>query len=912
MYARYVPPSKGSKPSSAPSSSPAAARSNPVLDSPAAAPSDGPSYARYVPPAKAVPTKPERPETEPSSSVMYFDDEPSPPKPKRKRDAEETRPQGAKKTKKTEEEKTPARVATMSAEPAGDVAPKKKKNRRKRKQRTRAAETDSDDSGDEAPRPEPAPAKATDDEEERAVTPEATKKDIKKEKQKKKKDKAKRREPESEPQSQPEAEVAPEPETTLEDASAPDGEGDVAMADADHDADDTEMLISQPEPIKEKKRRKEKKKKVVDMDSAEEQLQQEQEDARHKAVLERKAKSLKLAQEAAKDADDSDQEPEELHGLEPLPQPKVVEEEEVKPTYDTLPPWLANPIRVSQDTRAPFKDLGILPKAVRVLEQKGFPEAFAVQTAAIPLLLPTSKQRPGDVLVSAATGSGKTLAYALPIVRDISQGVVTRLRALVVLPTRELVKQAQEVFEVCARAFDGDERKRVRIGVAVGSQSIKSEQETLMSSESRYDPEAYQEILKQSQERRRQNTAFDDDDELLGEERDPRLGPWDGQVVDYSSTVDVLICTPGRLVEHIEQTPGFSLDYVRWLVVDEADKLLAQSFQGWLDLVMEKFKVDKFSARDFPDMAYSGVRKVILSATLTRDLSLLNQLALRRPQLIVLEGDSSAPIAEHTLPALLKEFAIRVHETNLKPLYLLDLLSGPYMQAALADTENKDAVDDAAESESSSDSSSSSSSDSDSSSDSSSSDSDSTSDSDSSDDEPAKPLKKSKLPHCLIFTKSNESALRLSRLLAILDDTLSAHISTLTSTTPTHIRRKTLRAFTTPSSPVRLIIASDLVARGIDIPKLGHVINYDLPASAAGYVHRVGRTARAGRAGCAWTLVGDEESGWFWGKIAKGQGVRRAQKVERTKIDEMSEERVKDYENALAKLGKEALEVRRR
>src|SRR5699024_9626777 len=105
MYARYVPPSKGSKPSSAPSSSPAAARSNPVLDSPTAAPSDGPSYARYVPPAKAVPTKAERPETEPSSTVMYFDDEPSPPKPKRKRDAEETRPQGAKKTKKTEEEK---------------------------------------------------------------------------------------------------------------------------------------------------------------------------------------------------------------------------------------------------------------------------------------------------------------------------------------------------------------------------------------------------------------------------------------------------------------------------------------------------------------------------------------------------------------------------------------------------------------------------------------------------------------------------------------------------------------------------------------------------------------------------------------------------------------------------------------
>jgi ATP-dependent RNA helicase DDX51/DBP6 len=145
-----------------------------------------------------------------------------------------------------------------------------------------------------------------------------------------------------------------------------------------------------------------------------------------------------------------------------------------------------------------------------------------------------------------------------------------------------------------------------------------------------------------------------------------------------------------------------------------------------------------------------------------------------------------------------------------------------------------------------------------------------------------------------------------------LDASLETQVSTLTSTTPTHIRRKILRAFTTSSSPVRLIIASDLVARGIDIPKLGHVINYDLPASVAGYVHRVGRTARAGRTGCAWTLVDDDESGWFWGKIAKNQGIRRAQRVERPRIDEMSEEKMKGYEDALAKLGKEALDLKRK
>jgi ATP-dependent RNA helicase DDX51/DBP6 len=138
-----------------------------------------------------------------------------------------------------------------------------------------------------------------------------------------------------------------------------------------------------------------------------------------------------------------------------------------------------------------------------------------------------------------------------------------------------------------------------------------------------------------------------------------------------------------------------------------------------------------------------------------------------------------------------------------------------------------------------------------------------------------------------------------------LDPSLESHIGTLTSTTPTHIRRKTLRAFSTPSSPIRLLVASDLVARGIDLPNLDHVINYDLPPSVAGYVHRVGRTARAGRSGCAWTLVGDDES-WFYNKIGKNAGIKRGQKMERTRIEEMDEKRVEEYEAALEKLGQEA------
>lgn len=630
----------------------------------------------------------------------------------------------------------------------------------------------------------------------------------------------------------------------------------------------------------------------VTMEDAQERSAKGDKTARHKTVLDRKIKSLQLADTARKQIDpaaekEDEDEPMEVHDLEPLPQPKLVSEETPNPTYETLPPWLSKPIHVSQSARKPFSELGLPQAAVEKLTREHYSDAFAVQTAAIPLLLPTSKRRSGDVLVSAPTGSGKTLAYALPIVRDISQDRVTRLRALVVLPTRDLVKQAQASFEQAARAFEGGDRRRVRIGVAMGSQTLKSEQETLIGREQRYDPAAY-EAIKAEQ-------AANHDPLDLFAEPDPRLGSWEGEVVDFVSKVDVLICTPGRLVEHIEQTPDY-LDYVRWLVVDEADKLLAQSYQGWLDTVLAKLSIDKFTRREFPDFDYKGPRKIILSATLTRDLSVLEQLKLQRPKLIVVDdGGAAQKVAEHSLPTELEEYAIRVHDTQLRPLYLLDLLQN-HMKGSVEDPDMVDAASEAT---------------SDASSDGSDTSSDA-SDSDSDDEKPPASKSKStskpktKPPISLIFTGSNEDALRLARLLALLDEDLAPHISTITSTTPTHIRRKTLQAFTSETSPIRLLIASDLVSRGIDLPKLEHVINYDLPLGIEGYVHRVGRTARAGRRGQAFTLVGDGDSeSWFWGKVLKNPAVRRARPVGRIQV-ERQDEKFEMFEEALTKLGEEA------
>ncbi|KAI1869053.1 uncharacterized protein JN550_006040 [Neoarthrinium moseri] len=701
-----------------------------------------------------------------------------------------------------------------------------------------------------------------------------------------------------------------------------------ALADAHDENPET------PAPAKPKKEKK--KKKPKDSASGEHDAPSDDDEIkrRHKSVLERKQKSMKAPQPPPTDSavpnGTNDQDvvmgdaPEalEAHGLEPLPQPALIPEDTSEPTYQTLPPWLAEPIRVSGQARAPFTDfgltpeLGITPETSERLAQKGYKEAFAIQTAVIPQLLPHHcRTMHSDILVSAATGSGKTLAYALPMIRDLGHGSrhVTRLRALVVLPTRELVRQAHKICEECAGVFGADaDRRRVKIGTATGNQTIQEERKALLEREDRYDPDAYAERQKRLESRRK--GYYDDevegaeDDEELAEIRrkEDKKETLPDYVIGYKSRVDILICTPGRLVEHIKYTPGFRLDYVRWLVADEADKLLGQGFQQWLDLVIPKLQDDAAQARQHKQTHFSGVRKVILSATMTRDLDLLEGLKLRRPKLVVLEGSGAG--VEYALPELLRETALKA-DNNLKPLFLLDLLQSSHLTAskpaeAISDITSSSGSD--SESDSGSDSESDSDSDTDSSSD---------SDSESAAGKPSRPSSKPALPSksILIFTNSNQSALRLSRLLCILSPPLEPIVGLLTSDTAYSTRKQTLQAFST--GKIRIIVASDLVARGIDLPHLEHVVNYDMPSSVASYVHRVGRTARAGRSGHAWTFFTDAEARWFWKDVASDRVIRRSSKVERLRVTEEKEAAYEDkkarYEEALEALGNEAADKRR-
>ncbi|KAK4248900.1 P-loop containing nucleoside triphosphate hydrolase protein [Corynascus novoguineensis] len=696
---------------------------------------------------------------------------------------------------------------------------------------------------------------------------------------------------------------------------------DVApSSDLDYDNVADAHVDPTDDAIEERKPKREKKKKRKQEDNLDKEMADADSDdvrRRHKSVFEKVQKALQAKE---KPEDGNEKEPEEEdeeepvveHGLEPLPQPEPVTFDESKLAYETLPPWLSSPIRVSPDVTRPFVELGISSESSKILESKGFKDAFAVQTAVLPLLLP-SPDRQGDVVVAAPTGSGKTLSYVLPMVHDISKGRVTRLRGLIVLPTRDLVQQVQLACEACTAAFAVNGGKKVKVGTAMGNRPFKEEQSIIVGEEQKYDPQGYEQYL------RKQNRLVgledsDDEDDSLGFERSEPL-PY--HVITHESKVDILICTPGRLVEHITKTPGFSLDYIRWLIVDEADKLLAQDFQQWLDTVTEKLSIGKPGARDFPASNKSGVRKVILSATMTRDLSLLNGLKLSRPKLIAVEGTKAG---EQNLPPLLKEAAIKIREPSLKPLYLVDLLRSKHMAPV-----NQDAVDEVSVGSETSDheASESSSADSDSESDSgSSTSSSSSSDDDDGDDgtsrvktKPAFPMtKKPTFPTTvLIFTKSNEAALRLSRLVALLASDLAPLMGTLTSSTKTSRRARTLRAFA--QGKIRILVASDLVSRGIDLTNLEHVVNYDLPISETSYVHRVGRTARAGRRGCAWTLLEHAEARRFWRDFAgEGKGavtsIGRARSVERVRIgdgDEFAEERVQEYERALERLKAEAV-----
>ncbi|KAF2749441.1 P-loop containing nucleoside triphosphate hydrolase protein [Sporormia fimetaria CBS 119925] len=613
---------------------------------------------------------------------------------------------------------------------------------------------------------------------------------------------------------------------------------------------------------------------------------------KHQAVLSKFERSSKRAEtvRAAAQQEESEDETSErtaevLQDLVPIPQPAPVSEAPFEPTFSALPSWLANPVTVSSSKTVPLSTLSLHPAFLKKLNKQGFEEALAVQSALWPMLRPGFEEHLGDICVSARTGSGKTLAYLLPIIEALREQTVTTLSALIVVPTRQLVDQALKVAEeLCAGT-------KLKVGTALGNVPFAVEQKHLVKVRPVYNPEKAKELRDRASQQL--SSAIAGSNGFLGD----FLAVPNDHIPEYESGVDILICTPGRLVEHIESTTGFLLRYVRWLVIDEADQLLTQNFQGWATVLMnalhnetpEDFMNAQESFRKrIQASVYSmalpserHVTKVVLSATMKKDLTKLGILRLKRPKLVVIEDetDGEQMVADgdsFELPSTLSEYGVPVGDGSNKPLYLLFTLLRHIFAGEHADASTAGALAGSTADESGAKTTS-------------------------------RPTGVANLEssqnRVLVFVKSNENASRLSHLLSVLEPPLQPFIGTMTPSASAKETQKLLRSF--GSGKTKLLIASDAASRGLDIPGISHVINYDIPTSTVSYVHRVGRTARAGKDGHALTFVTKSEAGWFWNQIAKGTSMKRGgNKVTRVEMKErdVTWDRKRTYQEALKEL----------
>uniref|UniRef100_A0A669PDY8 ATP-dependent RNA helicase n=1 Tax=Phasianus colchicus TaxID=9054 RepID=A0A669PDY8_PHACC len=419
-----------------------------------------------------------------------------------------------------------------------------------------------------------------------------------------------------------------------------------------------------------------------------------------------------------------------------------------------LPHWLAQPKLVQKrikENLIPIRDVpGIHPKLLKKLQMNGIESFFPVQAEVIPAVLQSASNgylvgqggyRPKDICVSAPTGSGKTLSFVIPIVQVLLDRVVCQVRALVVLPTKELAQQVSKVFNIYT---DGTGLKVVLI---TGQKSFAKEQEMLVQK----------------------------------------------KVTGYCSLADIIVATPGRLADHISKTPGFSLTQLRFLIIDEADRMIDDMHQNWLNQVVKAafqaeneagsntlFQRTKPGPVTAASCCYPQIplQKLLFSATLTQDPEKLQQLGLFQPRLFTsvysekktLQGGTETEQdseEKYTLPEGLSQSYVPC-DLNSKPLLLLHFM-----------------------------------------------------------------LTK-KFTRVLCFTNSREASHRLFLLVQAFGGITVAEFS---SRLPPNERQRTMKEF--EQGKIQLLISTDATARGIDIKGVNCVINYDTPQFIRTYIHRL-------------------------------------------------------------------------
>lgn len=349
-----------------------------------------------------------------------------------------------------------------------------------------------------------------------------------------------------------------------------------------------------------------------------------------------------------------------------------------------------------------FKELGLSQALLSAIEQKGYTTPSPIQEKCIPVVLEGK-----DVLASAQTGTGKTAGFALPMLQQLSQNPIKHnrpVRALVLTPTRELAAQVLEDVNDFGKAVD------MRAAVIFGGVSQVP------------------------------------------------------QVKALRAGVDVLVATPGRLLDLIDQRL-LSLKNVEILVLDEADRMLDMGFLRDIKRILALLPQKR--------------QNLLFSATFSKDIRKLAESFLHQPVTV------SATPANTTVEKI-EQRTIRVDKDNKTALTIKLISEGKWQQV-------------------------------------------------------------------LVFTRTKHGANRLSEKLQKAGITSAAIHGNKTQ----NARTAALAGFKT--GKIRVLVATDIAARGLDIPLLPHVINYELPNIPEDYVHRIGRTGRAGATGEAISLVGGDE-----------------------------------------------------
>lgn len=324
------------------------------------------------------------------------------------------------------------------------------------------------------------------------------------------------------------------------------------------------------------------------------------------------------------------------------------------------------------------------------------------------------------------------------------------------------------------------------------------------------------------------------------------------------SAVDVLVCSPGRLVDHLDNTPGFTLQHLHFMVVDEADRLTGQTYHNWIGRVLDAANTGSVATwneiqdarpinnhkvpplREAPNgCSYDldmvtwrrggmlgdespfntnesnvvasvcrpvQLRKLLYSATMTKDPQKLAGLHLVNPKFFdaryLKESEAGKDNKRYSMPSQLLEYTVECTAEQ-KPIVLLALLL-ERLQSAPKEVSNKKSI-------------------------------------------------------IVVFTSSLESTHRLSRLLQLLWKAAgygdSKAIAEFSSSLSQKERSQLVKRCNDPDDNISVVVCSDGMSRGMDIRLVGTVINYDVPSFAKTYCHRCGRTARAGREGVAISLL---------------------------------------------------------